>query len=447
MLPTWIHSSFFSVANVCLFGLAILNLSLGELPARADDRPNIVLILADDFGYECVGANGGTSYQTPHLDRLAASGVRFEHCYTQPLCTPTRVQLMTGQSNVRNYIRFGLLDPQQITFAHLLKESGYATGIFGKWQLDNGLDGPKHFGFDEYCLWQLNRRPPRYANPGLEIAGKQVDFTQGEYGPDLVQQHALNFIERHQTQPFLLYYPMLLTHGPFQPTPDSEDWDPKAIGEGVNHNNRHFGEMVTYMDKHIGQLVSKLDELKLTQKTLILFVGDNGTAAKLTSQWKGQTVEGGKGQTNDRGMRVPMIVSWPGRIQPVVNSDLVDTTDFLPTICEAASVSIPARLTIDGRSFLPRLLGKPDHPREWLYCWYAPNQSGRLDEPKEFARNHRYKLYRDGQISKVDGRYGEEVLDSQKLDAAAQEAKWTLQKVLDQFADARPAELRFAPKR
>ena len=159
--------------------LCVLSIwQIAGLAAEQAGRPNVILIMADDLGYECIGANGGTSYPTPHLDALAAGGVRFEHCYAQPLCTPTRVQLMTGQYNVRNYVRFGLLDPQQTTFAHALKEAGYATCIVGKWQLASGFEGPKHFGFDEYCLWQLTRRPPRFANPGLEINGKQKDYSQ-----------------------------------------------------------------------------------------------------------------------------------------------------------------------------------------------------------------------------------------------------------------------------
>ena len=137
-----------------------------------------MLILIDDFGYECVTANGGESYQTPVMDKLAATGVRFEQCHVQPLCTPTRVQLMTGMSNRRNYTHFGHLDPSQKTFGNLLKQAGYATCITGKWQLSNGFEGPAHFGFDEYCLWQLTRRPGRYKNPGLEINGKTLDYTQ-----------------------------------------------------------------------------------------------------------------------------------------------------------------------------------------------------------------------------------------------------------------------------
>ncbi|MES2507978.1 MAG: sulfatase-like hydrolase/transferase, partial [Verrucomicrobiota bacterium] len=226
--------------------------------ARAE-KPNIILIMADDFGYECLTANGGQSYQTPHLDRLAAEGLRFEHCHSQPLCTPTRVQLMTGRYNVRNYFNFGSLPTTETTFGQLLKKAGYATGICGKWQLGEDKGLPQHFGFDESYLWQHTRRPARYANPGLEHNGEPVDFTHGEYGPKLVNDFALDFITRHRQQPFFLYYPMILTHDPFQPTPDSAEWDPKTTGENAKRDNKHFADMTAYMDKLIGELVAQLD--------------------------------------------------------------------------------------------------------------------------------------------------------------------------------------------
>jgi arylsulfatase A len=401
--------------------------------------PNIVLILADDLGYECIGANGSTSYPTPHLDRLAAGGTRFEHCYAQPLCTPTRVQLMTGMSNVRNYVRFGYLDPEQTTFAHLLKKAGYATCVVGKWQLSHGLEGPAKFGFDEYCLWQLDRRPPRYANPGLEINGKHFDYKNGEYGPDLVNAHAREFITRSKDKPFFLYYPMILTHSPYQPTPDSPDWDPKAMGEKVNQAPKHFGAMVTHMDKLIGKLVDHLDKNGLRERTLILFLGDNGTGRGTRSQMGKLTVIGGKGTMTDAGMRVPLLVNGPGVAAGRLVRDLVDTTDFLPTICEAAKTAVPNKL--DGRSFLPQLRGEKGQPREWLYCWYAPNQ-GKLDPPREFARDHRYKLFRDGAFYEVHTeRFEETLLDKDRLNETATAAKRKLQAVLDQYRDARPAKL------
>jgi arylsulfatase A len=431
--------------------LCLLCLVLGSMlspcwAGAADARPNIVLIMADDFGYECIAANGGTSYATPQIDALAASGMRFEHCYAQPLCTPTRAQIMTGKSNVRNYIRFGYLAPDQTTFANRLRDAGYKTGIVGKWQLGHGFEGPGRFGFDEYCLWQLTRRPPRYANPGLEIDGKQRDFNQGEYGPDLVNKYALDFVSRHRDQPFLLYYPMMLTHAPYQPTPDSPDWDPRAVGEKVNQDNRHFGEMVTHMDKLVGNLVRRLDELGLRERTLILFTGDNGTGKGVTSQMGEVKVEGAKGTMTDAGTRVPLVASWPGTIAAGrVSDDLVDMTDFLPTICEAAGVTLSSNATLDGRSFLPQLLGQKGQPRESIYCWYAPNQ-GRVDTPREFARDHRYRLFRDGAFFEVDSRtFREKKLDPDRLDPEASRAHRRLELVLEQYKDARPREL--APKK
>ncbi len=317
-------------------------------------KPNIILILADDLGYETIRANGGTSYRTPQLDKLAATGVRFTHCFVQPLCTPTRVQLMTGLYNVRNYVRFGKMNPQAVTFGNLLKQAGYATCIAGKWQLGQDLGLPKKFGFDEYCLWQHTRRPPRYANPGLEINGVQKNYTDGEYGPDLVNDYALDFITRKKDGPFFLYYPMMLTHAPYQPTPDSEDWDPKAQGEQVNIDAKHFADMVAYMDKLIGKLVARLDSLGIRDNTLLLFVGDNGTGRGTRSMMGDRIVIGGKGTTTDAGMHVPLIASWPGKIiAGEVCPDLVDSTDFVPTLLGAAGVTSPSGVKFDGRSFLP----------------------------------------------------------------------------------------------
>ena len=426
---------------VRLAALLLVLLSHGAAAAAdAPRKPNLILILADDLGYETLGCNGGTSYKTPVLDGLAAAGVRFTRCYAQPLCTPTRVQLMTGQYNVRNYTRFGHFDPGLTTFAHLLKSAGYATGVAGKWQLgaDPGL--PQKLGFDESYLWQHTRRPPRYANPGLELNGKEIDYPNGEYGPDLINRFALEFVARHKDRPFCLYYPMILTHDPFQPTPDSPNWDPKAIGEQVNQSPAHFGHMVAYMDKLIGRLTAKLDELKLREDTLILFVGDNGTSPAITSQTTRGPVQGGKGQSTAAGTHVPLVASWPGRIaKGKVCEDLVDTTDFMATMLAAAGVIPPPAgdLPLDGHSFLPQLKGEPGSPRKWVYSWYV--REGGPTADREFAADRRFKLYRSGQFYDVS----QDVLEKQPLDPAALDgdaklARAELQRVLDGFAGPRP---------
>lgn len=404
-------------------------------------RPNIILIVADDLGYECIGANGGTSYQTPVLDKLAATGVRFERCYAQPLCTPTRVQLMTGQYNIRNYTEFGVMDPTLKTFGNFFKEAGFATCIAGKWQLGRDRDLPKKFGFDEACLWQHLRRPGRYKNPGLEINGREVNYTNGEYGPEVVNEYALDFITRHKDQPFLLYYPMMLTHAPYEATPDSPDYDDAAKGRNRRRKdgaNAHFGDMVGYMDKLIGKVAARLDELGIRDRTLLLFTGDNGTGKGTRSMMGDRVVIGGKGTTRETGMRVPLIASWPGQIASgQVCADLVDSTDFLPTICEVAGLSPDWKA--DGRSFLPQLRGAKGSPRAWYYSWYAPH--GVL--VGEFAATARYKLYRTGQFYDL-GTDPEEKgpLQVGTLEGDAAAAAKLLQSALDQYKDARPTKLR-----
>jgi arylsulfatase A len=420
-----------------LGGVAVLP---GAEAASRTDRPNVVLIMADDLGYECLTANGGESYQTPHLDRLAASGMRFEQCHVQPLCTPTRVQLMTGKYNVRNYLRFGVLPRDETTFAHVFQQAGYATGICGKWQLGKEADSPQHFGFDEAYLWQHTRRPPRYANPGLEHNARELDFTNGEYGPKLVNDFALDFVTRHRDQPFFLYYPMILTHSPFQPTPDSPDWDLAARGEDVNKDVRHFAAMVAYMDKMVGRLDAKLGELGIRDNTLLVFLGDNGTLGTVTSRFRGGDYRGGKGQTTARGTHVPLVVSWPSVIREAsVCEDPVSSVDLFPTICAAAGVKTPESL--DGVSFLPRLRGEPGQPRDGLYGWYSPRQQSDMTV-KEYAFDQKGKLYRTGEyFDLVADPFEQQPLDPVTLSGEAVKRVQKLEAVLEQFREARPKEL------
>jgi len=421
-----------------LFCPVVLLLSLSSTVAGL--KTNIVMIMADDFGYECVGANGGTSYQTPVLDKMAAEGLRFEHCYSQPICTPSRVKLMTGISNVRNYVKFGFLDPKQTTFANLLKKGGYATCVVGKWQLLGDFEGPTNFGFDEYALWQLNRRPSRYPNGGLEVNGKQVDYKQGEYLPDVVSDYACDFIERNKEKPFLLYYPMILTHCPFEPTPDSVDWDAKSPGAKTYKGDaQYFGEMVTYMDKLIGKLLKKLDDAGVRENTLVVFVGDNGTDTPVVSMMNGRKVAGAKGEMHDGGNRVPCIASWPGKIPDgKVTKEIVDFSDFLPTFCELSGVKIPEN--VDGRSMLKTLHGSDETHRDWIYMWYS--RGGKNSGAKQFARNQRYKLYGDGKFFDIEKDVLETTpLEGDGLGAEEKKVQAMLQGAIDQYKEQRPTHL------
>lgn len=394
--------------------------------------------MADDLGYEAIGANGGEGAKTPHLDRLAKEGVRFENCHVQPLCTPTRTALMTGMVNARNYTHFGHMDPAQVTFGNVLKQAGYTTCIAGKWQLGHDMALPAKWGFDEYCLWQLTRRPNRYKNPGLEINGKEVDYTNGEYGPDIVSDYACEFIAKNKEKAFFLYYPMMLTHSPYDPTPDSADYATGPQGKGKQDSERRFADMVAYTDKIIGKLDAKLTETGVRDNTLLIFLGDNGTGNGTPMKFRGGVVEGGKSHTHQYGTHVPLIVSWPGQTKAGhVCGDIIDVTDFFPTICTAAGVTIPESLTIDGRSFLPQIRGEQGHPREWRYTWYNP--SGGPKAKAEWAQNNRYKLYADGQFFDTQADPKERSpLAADALGANARAAREKLATAIAEFATARP---------
>ena len=371
--------------------LLLLSAALSASPTE-ERRPNVVLILADDLGYECVAANGGGPYRTPNLDRLAEAGVRFTRCHSQPLCTPTRVQLLTGLYNSRNYTAFAELDSDATTLAQMLRAGGYATCAVGKWQLGGDAEAPRRFGFGEYCLYALteaDNKPSRYKRPRLEVNGRLIQYTEEDYGPDVVFEYAQDFIERHREEPFFLYYSMLLPHTPLEATPESRSWL-----AGRQPDRRYFIDMVAYVDKLVGKLAATLERNGIADKTLILFTGDNGTNRQITSTLDGEPYPGGKSSTLDSGTHVPLIVSWPGEAAAgEVCDDLVDSTDFVPTVLEAAGLPAPDGLDLDGRSFLPQVLGEEGTPREWIYCWYQERKSPRIHE---FARTERYKYYVDG---------------------------------------------------
>ena len=420
-------------------------------PIWAQDPPNIVLIMADDLGYETIGANGGTSYQTPHIDAMAERGARFEHGYAQPLCTPSRVQIMTGIYNVRNYVEFGLLEPTQTTFGHLFQKAGYETCIVGKWQLGKDPRSPQQAGFDEHCLWQVRAgrvdsigRDTRFSQPVLETNGKLHTYDIGDYGPRITADYALDFIERKVKgqQPFLLYYPMILTHCPFSPTPDSPEWihDDTTV-MSYKGTPSYFKDMVAYTDKIVGEINQKLIDLGIQENTLLIFTGDNGTDKPIVSECSGRLVAGAKGQSTDAGTRVPLFVQWPRKIPGAqVVPHLADFTDILPTLCQAADIEAPSSPAIDGQSFLSLLTGEEAQPRKWIYSWYS--RAGKESDARVFARNQQYKLYRSGEFYEVPKDYLEEQpLSEPTLSPQQQQIRQMLQEVLDSYADKRLADV------
>ncbi len=349
-------------------------------------KPNIVFILADDLGIGEVGCYGSDNNKTPVIDQLAKGGMQFKHGYTAPLCGPSRALILTGRYAFRtgavNQDRTGLMKPSdEIMLPALLKPAGYVTSMIGKWgQLPLG---PADFGFDDYIkfkgsgvYWSAEKKKAEtYTVNG-------VDKPLGDaYMPDLMHNHLVNFITANKDKPFYVYYSMSQVHAKLQPTPDSKPDNPDV-----------YADNIVYMDKLVGKLMSLLEKLKLRENTLIVFMGDNGTANEAVPRATigGKPLSGKKGSMLECGSLVPFIANWPGVIAPnKVNNDLVDATDLLPTFVEVAGAKLPTDRVLDGRSFVPQLKGNKGNPREWIFTELGN---------KWYVRNANYKLTREGEL-------------------------------------------------
>ncbi len=428
----------------------IIQSSIAQKPKTNNQtKPNIILIMADDLGVETLGSYGGSSYKTPNLDFLAARGMRFNQAYATPLCTPSRLLLMTGKYNFRNYKAFGFLPAHETTFGHLMKSTGYATGVFGKWQLNGMGPGPNaanpkpdsslkgstclEAGFDEYAAWFLFEGGSRYKDPVISTSAGTREY-KNEYGPDILQKYAETFITEHRNQPFFLYYPMVLPHDPFQPTPDMaayKDFDVSKRGS----DTANYPYMINYMDKLVGKIINKVREAGIEKRTLIIFVGDNGTSNKIISYQNGIAVRGDKGFTTNYGTHVPMIAYWPGVIKPgEINNNLIDFTDFLPTFLELNKMKIPKGFIADGNSFYTQLINRGiGKHREWIYCYYNPKWGNLISAT--WVQNENWKLYKDGRIYNLKNDAKElNKLDYNQLNSSTKKTIDKFRKVIEDYA-------------
>lgn len=369
---------------VSVAGLIGCLVSAGGVPAA--ESPNIILFLADDLGADELGCYGNREHQTPNLDRLAAEGLRLDSFYATPLCTPTRVAVMTGQYGFRNgYL--GMQNeafkpapdsPQRelanhLTHADILKTAGYRTAQAGKWQLTGKIPTLIHdCGFDEYRMWAYSYNLPegvvhtgrwegkpgnsntaRYWHPSLVENGNYLTTTANDYGPDLVNQFVIDFLRRttREGKPAFVYYTSLLTHGPHEETPD-----PKQPGMRLPAG---FHSNVEYLDHVVGQLTAAIRGLESTRPTVLLFVGDNGTAGR------------GKGTVTEAGVRVPFIAWGPGIVKPqaAATRALGDITDLWPTVADLGGAKVPTDHPLDGRSLVPLITGQTATHRDWIYSY------------------------------------------------------------------------------
>ncbi|MGI9429946.1 MAG: sulfatase-like hydrolase/transferase [Bythopirellula sp.] len=368
----------------------------------AAEKPNILLILADDVGSEVLECYGGESYPTPNIDRLASQGLRFTHAFTMPACHATRTTLLSGQYWVRmGRPQWGTYPSaaENRTLAHVLQRAGYATAVAGKWQLallGDDPDQPHRMGFDQYALFGWHEGP-RYYQPHIRQNGALREDVADRYGPDVYCDFLIDFMTAERSQPFFAFYSMALCH-------DVTDDLDQPVPVGPNGRYQTYAEMVAAMDDRVGRLVDTIDDAAWSRNTLVLFFTDNGSPARtivtatgndlirapVVSQRNGVEIPGGKTQLTDSGTRVPLIVRWPGQVARGTTTDqLVDVSDMLPTLAEIAGGDLAKHVTLDGQSFAPLLLGKQSSPREWVYAEH---------KLAGCVRNHRWKLYRDGRL-------------------------------------------------
>jgi len=413
--------SFLIVANtyLCLLVLFVFACSSPTPEAKQEkpQKPNIIYILADDLGYGDLSCYGQTNFKTPHIDQLAAEGLRFTQHYSgATVCAPSRSALMTGLHTGHTPIRgnkamqpegqYPLADSLR-TLPEMLKDAGYVTGAFGKWGLGPPASegAPENQGIDQFYGYNCQRLAhnyyPRYlwGNQTKVMLDENSGKNKEIYAPELIQQQVLSFIESNQEKPFFLFYANVIPHaeliapepymekfrGKFNPENNYQGYD-----EGPNYrlgpyesqpeSHAAFAAMVAYLDDSVGEIIAKLEELGIADNTLIMFTSDNGPhlegGADPDYFDSNGIYRGYKRDLYEGGIRVPLIAKWPGKISAGTVTDHASAFwDMLPTLAEITGSEAPDDL--DGISFVPTLLGQPDQQQHQYLYWEFHEKDGR----------------------------------------------------------------------
>ena len=419
---------------------AVSSLAHFTAAAKSARKPNVVFIVADDLGYGDLGCYGQEKIKTPRLDRMAKEGIRFTSHYAGfTVCSPSRCALMTGKHMGHASVtgNGGTLRKEDVTVAMLLKQAGYKTCMIGKWGLvgrpghrgspnKKGFDhffgydnqGFAHFYYPEF-LWRNDKKVLYPDNHDLRVNGQYIKG-KGTYSHDEFTKEAIGWIKRNKDNPFFLYLPYTIPHAELTVPEDSMapylklNWPekPKIEGKGntgggaygsqykrgycgQSHPNAAYAGMISRMDRDIGRILDLLDELKLTDNTLVIFSSDNGPTPEGGQSLKffnsAGPLSGGKRSLKEGGIRVPMIARWPGRIKPGRTSGHPSAFwDFLPTACELAGIEAPK--DIDGISYLPELLGRTaDQKKHEYFYWIWAIRVGKWKLMP--AGKNKYRLY------------------------------------------------------
>ncbi|MCA8988598.1 MAG: sulfatase, partial [Planctomycetaceae bacterium] len=370
-------ASLFPVLILCLCSSSLI-------AAPAVERPNILMIYLDDFGWKDAGFMGSDFFETPHLDQLAAGGMIFTHAYSGAAnCAPARACLLSGQYTPRHQVfnvgtgprgkteyrrllhvpGVDVLNPKITTWAQLLQQSGYQTATIGKWHLSND---PLPYGFDFNIAGTHSGSPPRGYYPPHNVPGLE-SAPRDEYLTDRLSQEACRFIEQNVAKPWMLYLPHFAVHTPLDAKRELVA-KYQAKPKGKLHHHVAMATMIEAVDTGVGQILETLSRLKLTENTVIIFYSDNGGLAGVTDM---DPLRGYKGTYYEGGIRVPFFVNWPGVVTPGTTCEIPITgVDLYPTLCEIGKVQQTDQVC-DGLSIVPLLKGRYNWPERPLF-WHFP---------------------------------------------------------------------------
>ena len=383
------------------FSLAacVVAVSLSAANAAPAARPNIVLILADDLGWRDLRCYGSELHETPNLDRLASEGMRFTQAYAAaPICSASRAALLTGRSPARLNFEFvtkaepgrqemklPLQSPpftldlplEEITFAEPIGAAGYATALFGKWHVSRHVGGylgwspthgPLQQGFKEGDQ-EFGSHP--YGDAARTEAENTAELKSGDYGRDALTERAIGFLERNRDRPFLLELSHYYVHTPVRTRAKwLEEKYASKLPAGAARSRAAYGAMVETLDHLVGRVLRALDNLGLADRTLVVFMSDNGGNPEFAAN---APLRGSKWNVYEGGIRVPLIVRWPGQVRAgsVTNAAVINT-DLFPTFCEVAGAKLPTGVTFDGESLVGLLRGKDAVNSSRALVWHFP---------------------------------------------------------------------------
>lgn len=401
--------SFFKIIPVLIAGI-LLSACSGQKTITEKEttrKPNIIYIMADDLGYGDLSFTGQEKFETPNIDKLARDGMFFAHHYSgSTVCSPARSSVMTGTHSGHTFIRGNMevypegqspLESAAVTIVELLKKEGYVTGAFGKWGLGYpGSEGdPNYQGFDEFYGYNCQRLAHNYYpyhlwhNQTKVILEGNRQKEKNTYGPEIIHENALAFIEKNKDTSFFMYYPSIIPHAelvapeeymqkfraqfaPETPYAGIDDGDSYKNGGYASQSEPHaaFAAMVSLLDNQVGEIRRKLEELGIADNTLIIFTSDNGPHEEGGADPEffnsSANFRGMKRDLYEGGIRIPLVAFWPGKIKAGTTSNHISAFwDFLPTVCEIAEISVPENT--DGISYLPELLGNKQKSHDHLY--------------------------------------------------------------------------------